>query len=203
MDIQLNMVHSQSLFFSTRILSSLTLFPIPLFTFKNRAIRAIKADLPLIPSVFVIMSLFTTIVFYQRDKIKSRSFLGFCAVCSVLLSLAASYGFLFILGVPLTSLTQLLPFVIFGVGLDDAFILFGEYRRTCPTKTPEERIQDTIQHTGLSITMTSLTSSIAFALGGTSSIRAVRWLAMYGFLAIMIDFLYQITFFVACMVSLI
>ena len=90
--------------------------------------------------------------------------------------------------------------VIFGIGLDDAFIIVGEYRRTCVTDSLPKRIQDTIRHVGLSIAMTSVTSAVAFGLGGLSSVRAARWMALYGFPAIIFNFLYQITFFVACMV---
>jgi len=36
-----------------------------------------------------------------------------------LFSLLSGFGFLFVCGVPFTSMTQILPFVIFGVGLDD------------------------------------------------------------------------------------
>uniref|UniRef100_A0A7S2YAG1 SSD domain-containing protein n=1 Tax=Entomoneis paludosa TaxID=265537 RepID=A0A7S2YAG1_9STRA len=78
--------------------------------------RAIFNDIPLIPLVFLIMSVFTALVFTKRDKVQSRAFLGFCAVLAVLLSLLSGFGFLFICGVPFTSMTQILPFVIFGIG---------------------------------------------------------------------------------------
>lgn len=76
--------------------------------------RSIIVDIPLIPLVFVIMAIFTSLAFAKRDKLQSRSLLGLAAVTSVLLSLMSGYGFLFICGVPLTSMTQILPFIIFG-----------------------------------------------------------------------------------------
>lgn len=89
-----------------------------LFLFKNfvssylivsccgRFNRALLVDIPLIPLVFIVMSAFTTLVFYKRDRLYSRSFLGFCGVVSVLLSLVAGYGLMFVCGVTLTSMTQ-------------------------------------------------------------------------------------------------
>ena len=71
------------------------------------------------------MSIFCCIVFFKRDKIRSRTLLGFSAVVAVLLSMISGFGLLFMCGVPFTSMTQLLPFVIFGIGLDDAFIVAG------------------------------------------------------------------------------
>lgn len=53
---------------------------------------------------------------------------------------------------------------------------------------------------GLSILLTTLTSSLAFALGGVSSIPAVQYLVMYAFPTIIIDFIFQVTFFVALIV---
>jgi Niemann-Pick C1 protein len=69
-----------------------------------------------------------------------------------------------------------------------------------PAKSAVERIADMIDDVGLSITMTSLTSTMAFGLGCLSTIPAIFWLCLYGFPTVIIVYLYQITFFVACMV---
>ena len=162
--------------------------------------RAIVRDIPLIPIVFVIMSIFTALVFWKKDKVRSQSLLGFSAVLSVLLSLFSGFGLLFIIGVSFTSMTQILPFVIFGIGLDDAFIVYGAFSRTSEDKEITERIQDTIEDAGLSITLTTLTSVLAFGLGCLSSIPAVYWLCLYAFPTIIFIYLYQLTFFVGCLV---
>lgn len=86
------------------------------------------------------------------------------------------------------------------MGLDDAFIIAGSYARTDCTKDPVERIVDTINDVGGTILLTTLTSSSAFALGMVSSIPAVSWLVVYAYPTILIDFVYQITFFVALIV---
>lgn len=93
-----------------------------------------------------------------------------------------------------------MPFVIFGIGLDDVFILTCSYDRTDRSKDPVERIRDTMDDVGLSVTMTSLTSTMAFGLGCLSTIPAIFWLCLYGFPTVVIVYLYQLTFFVACMV---
>ena len=67
-------------------------------------LRAVFKDLPLIPIVFVIMAIFTCLVFsvsHRPDgsgRCKQRLWLGFGAVSAVCLSMAASYGMLFIIG---------------------------------------------------------------------------------------------------------
>jgi Niemann-Pick C1 protein len=163
----------------------------------HRYTRAVVADLPLIPIVFVLMTVFTSLVFFKRHKVHSRSLLGVGAVTSVLLSMVSSYGLMFLCGVPFTSVAQLLPFVMFGIGLDDSYIIMGAYSRLAKYTDPVERIKITIDEIGLSITLTSMTSALAFGLGCISSIPAIYWLCLYAFPAIIFIFIYQLTFFVA------
>lgn len=74
------------------------------------------------------------------------------------------------------------------------------YDRTDHSKDPVDRIRDMMDDIGLSITMTSFTSTMAFGLGCLSTIPAIFWLCLYGFPTVIIVYLYQLSFFVACMV---
>jgi len=94
----------------------------------------------------------------------------------------------------------MLPFIIFGIGLDDAFIIMGAYARTSTHKTAVERVTETIDDVGVSITLTTATSTIAFALGCKSPIPSVYWVCLYAFPAVIMVYLYAITFFVGCIV---
>ena len=87
-----------------------------------------------------------------------------------------------------------------GIGLDDAFIVSGAYIRTDHRKDPVERILETIEDIGLSITLTTVTSATAFSLGCLSSVPSVYWLVLYAAPTIIFVFFYQLTFFVACIV---
>lgn len=51
--------------------------------------RAIEQDLPLVPLAFLIMSLFTCIIFFRRHAIQSRTLLGLGAVVTIVCSLLA------------------------------------------------------------------------------------------------------------------
>lgn len=169
-------------------------------SFADEFTRAIVDDIPLVPLVFLIMSVFTCTVFFKWDKVRSRSLLGFSAVVSVLLSIMTGYGFMFICGVPFSSATQILPFIVFGIGLDDVFVITGSYARLHSIDDPVERIKETINDVGVSITVTTITSTLAFALGCLSSSPAVIWLCLYACHTIVLVLLYQVTFFVACIV---
>lgn len=164
---------------------------------EDETTRSVYKDVPLVPCVFVIMSLFTCFIFSKRDKVKSRSLLGLGAVICVFLSLVFGYGFMFICGVPFTFLSQILPFVMFGIGLDDAFVVLGAYNRTDPRKDVVERIQESMRDIGLSIILTTVTTSVAFGLGCTSAFPCLFWLSFYAITTVVTVFFFSITFFVA------
>lgn len=100
----------------------------------------------------------------------------------------------------MTNLTGSLAFVVFGVGLDDTFIIMGQWNRTDPRKDPIDRVCETMEVVGLSIFVTTLTTMMAFCLGTISAVPAIRWLCLYALPTICIDFVYQVTFFVALLV---
>ena len=63
-----------------------------------------------------------------------------------------------------------------------------------------DRISLSVKDCGLSIFLTTLTTSSAFCLCLISNIPAVRHFSIYASVCVAIDFLYQITFFIALIV---
>lgn len=55
--------------------------------------------------------------------------------------------------------------MVFGVGLDDIFIITGAYFRTGPSKETIPRIRETMEEVGNSISLTTITTTVAFLLG--------------------------------------
>ena len=90
--------------------------------------------------------------------------------------------------------------MVYGVGLDDTFIITGAYFRSDPQKSILARVNDAMDEVGLSISLTTITTMFAFALGCLSSIPAIQWLCLYAFVTIGFDFIFQITLFTAFMV---
>ena len=77
----------------------------------DETMRAVISDLPLVPCVFLIMSIFTCAVFWRNDRVQSRALVGLGSVITILFSLMSGFGIAFICGFPFTSMTQILPFV--------------------------------------------------------------------------------------------
>lgn len=164
-------------------------------------------DLPLFYAAVVLMSIFTALAFsrFRRDGtgrrcVQSSALLGIGATVTVLLSILTGYGLCTLTGFPITTLTQILPFILIGIGLDDAFVLMGALSQTSPSLPMETRMRKMARNAGPSIVVTSVTDTVAFALGALfTSIPGIRWFCYYAVICIVIDFLYQTTFFIALM----
>merc|ERR1712151_214875 len=105
---------------------------------------------------------------------------GFFSVVTIGMSIMSGHGLMFILGVPYTSIAQMIPFIVFGIGLDDTFIITGAYYRTLEDdrrnrvkRSVEERLECVMEEAGLSIFLTTVTTVGAFLFGSTSTIPAV------------------------------
>ena len=91
-------------------------------------------------------------------------------------------------------------YALVKIGLYDAFILSGAYKRTSKGKDTSVRINETIKKVGVSIFTTKLTSILVFALGTISSVPVVIWLCQYTVSTIFFGFVFQLTFFVPLIV---
>jgi len=121
-------------------------------------------------------------------------------VTIVLVSVAASIGIFAYLRVPATLIIiEVIPFLVLAVGVDNIFILVQTQQRLPrkPDETVAEHIGRTLGHVGPSMTLTSLSECCCFFLGGLSDMPAVRAFALYAGMALLIDFLLQITCFVS------
>ena len=88
------------------------------------------------------------------------------------LAIAASYGLAAAFGWPFTPLSSSLPFLILGLGVDDAFIITGEFQQQTkdhPKESIENKMRHTMKHAGVSILITSLTDITAFSIGASTS----------------------------------
>lgn len=78
---------------------------------------------------YVMMIAYLCTMLGKKDPVHSMVGLSFVALGGITLSVLASKGTCYFLGVPENNLTGLLPFLIVGLGVDDAFVLVSEYWR--------------------------------------------------------------------------
>ncbi|EDW56327.1 GM23054 [Drosophila sechellia] len=133
---------------------------------------------------------------------ESRIMLAIGGIVIVLASVVCSLGFWGYLDVTTTMLAiEVIPFLVLAVGVDNIFIMVHTYQRLDHSKfkTTHEAIGEAIGQVGPSILQTAGSEMACFAIGCISDMPAVKTFAMYAAIAILLDFLLQITAFVALM----
>lgn len=135
-------------------------------------------------------------------QLESKITLAVGGIAVVLASVACSFGFFGYLGVSTTMLTiEVIPFLVLAVGVDNIFMLVHTYQRIDADafERPCDAIGAALAHVGPSILLTSVSECCCFGIGALSNMPAVRTFALYACVAILLDFLLQITAFVALM----
>lgn len=133
--------------------------------------------------------------------ISSKILLGLSGVMLVMLSVLGSVGFFSSIGVKSTLIImEVIPFLVLAVGVDNMCILVHAVKRQ-PLELPlEGRISNALVEVGPSITLASLSEVLAFAVGSFIPMPACRVFSMFAALAVLLDFLLQVTAFVALIV---
>ncbi|XP_043713679.1 NPC intracellular cholesterol transporter 1-like isoform X2 [Telopea speciosissima] len=133
--------------------------------------------------------------------ISSKVSLGLSGVLVVMLSVLGSVGFFSAIGVKSTLIImEVIPFLVLAVGVDNMCILVHAVKRQSLTLPLEGRLSNALVEVGPSITLASLSEVLAFAVGSFIPMPACRVFSMFAALAVLLDFLLQITAFVALIV---
>mmetsp|Transcript_28628 Transcript_28628/g.36978 ORF Transcript_28628/g.36978 Transcript_28628/m.36978 type:complete len:1104 (-) Transcript_28628:347-3658(-) len=122
---------------------------------------------------------------------------GFLGVLSSLMSTAAGFGICAYFGLQCSLLNLTLPCVLLGIGVDDMFLIVSHFEATDPELDRRSRIVLGLKEVGASILFTTLSDMAAFGLGALSDLVAVQNFGIYAAVCVLLDFLYQITFFVS------
>ncbi|XP_074113620.1 Niemann-Pick type C-1a isoform X4 [Cotesia typhae] len=167
--------------------------------------RESQSDISTILVSYIIMFAYIAISLGQmrscnRLMIDSKITLGLGGVFIVLASVVCSVGLFGFIGLPATLIIiEVIPFLVLAVGVDNVFILVQTHQREGrrPNESIPEHIGRSLGQVGPSMLLTSVSESCCFFLGGLSDMPAVRAFALYAGMALMIDFLLQITCFVS------
>lgn len=171
--------------------------------FANRALDAelengVFNDIILVIIAYNTMIIFTSFTLgIPCSNTRGRSLVVTADVFSLVIAGAAAYGFMMWCQVPFTALVQIAPFILLGIGIDNAFVIAGAFDRTDESLPIEERVRLTMKSAGMSVTATTLTDVAALYLGSLTRLPAVEWFCYYTGTAILFVYFEHITVFVA------
>lgn len=162
--------------------------------------KNISGDLKFFGLTMLIMLIYATFATSGGNWVSERQNLGRASVLATCLAIAASFGFVSLIGVKYVEIAGIMPFLVLGIGLDNMFILMSCLADAPVKDSIQTRIMYTMRTGGVAITITSVTDFLAFAIGATSSFLGVQNFCLFTGMAILFCFLNQLTFFVPCMV---
>ena len=109
------------------------------------------------------------------------------------------WGFAMYIGYPWQSTNLSSLFLLLGVGMDDAFVMLNSWKRikdTMPGRSVEEKMQEMYQDAALSITITSMTNILTFAIGMFfPSFESVKIFCAYTMWSLVSLYILTLTFF--------
>uniref|UniRef100_A0A158PAQ0 SSD domain-containing protein n=1 Tax=Angiostrongylus cantonensis TaxID=6313 RepID=A0A158PAQ0_ANGCA len=95
---------------------------------------------------------------------------------------------------PFNSIMCITPFLVMGIGVDDAFLLLHSWRRHGHLDT-KERMRAAVHEIGPSMAITSATNTLAFGIGIASSTPLMSAFCLCTCIAICLDFVFEFLIF--------
>uniref|UniRef100_A0A1B0D1E4 Uncharacterized protein n=1 Tax=Phlebotomus papatasi TaxID=29031 RepID=A0A1B0D1E4_PHLPP len=166
-----------------------------------------EAEMTTVIISYVVMFVYIMIALGKISGIRtffleSKITLAVGGIAIVLISVACSLGIFGYAGISTTMLTiEVIPFLVLAIGVDNIFIMVHTYNRMDRREysTVAEGIGVTMAQVGPSILLTASAEIFCFGIGTLSNMPAVHTFAMYAAVALLIDFILQLTAFVALM----
>ncbi|KAJ4891157.1 Patched family protein [Raphanus sativus] len=168
--------------------------------------RESTADIMTIAISYLVMFAYISLTLGDTPRlnsfyITSKVCLGLSGVLLVMLSVLGSVGFFSAIGMKSTLIImEVIPFLVLAVGVDNMCILVHSVKRQEQELPLERRVSNALMEVGPSITLASLAEILAFAVGAYIKMPAVRVFSLFAALAVLLDFILQITAFVALIV---
>uniref|UniRef100_A0A3B5AAM2 NPC1 like intracellular cholesterol transporter 1 n=1 Tax=Stegastes partitus TaxID=144197 RepID=A0A3B5AAM2_9TELE len=183
------------------------------FTFAYMAERSLEdeinrttaEDIPIFMISYAVIFVYIAVALgeyssWKRILVDSKFLVGLGGILVVGCSVLASMGFYSWIGIPSSLvILQVVPFLVLAVGADNIFIFVLEYQRDVrrPGEKREEQIGRVLGNVAPSMLLCSLSESVCFFLGALSTMPAVKSFALYAAMAVLMDFVLQMTAFVA------
>ena len=160
--------------------------------------NAVRGDVAKLGASYIGILFFMYLMLSRRDSVHSMIFMGTMTVVCVGFSYLGCMGAGGYLGLPNNQLNNNIPFLLLGLGVDDAFVLSSEYMRAAlanPHRKVEDNIILTARHGGISILITSATDALAFLVGSATVLPALSWFCQFAGIGVILCFILQVTLF--------
>ncbi|GMT33947.1 hypothetical protein PFISCL1PPCAC_25244, partial [Pristionchus fissidentatus] len=144
---------------------------------------------------FVSLCVLMTALFYDEMD-PGKIMIACVATLCPILAITSSYGIVSVLGLRVNSFMLVMPFLIMGIGVDDAFLMTHSWQRMSRQGYGvAERLGMVYEEVGPSITITSLTNFLSFGIGAFTPTPEIRLFCLVTAIAMAIVFMLQLVLF--------
>ena len=124
------------------------------------------------------------------------------AVLTPMLAAITTFGLLGWCGFSFNSIMAISPFLLLGIGVDDAFLLlhcWKKHQKKAGDDSVEVIMGKIVAEVGPSILITSVTNFMAFGVGFFAPAPLLSNFCLCTSIAVLIDFLFEFTIFASCL----
>ena len=160
-----------------------------------------SVDIKFISITSTIMCTFACLALGRfRNFVTGHGLAGMVGILVVGMGILSGFGLVIICGTKFTSTVGVLPFLILGVAIDDMFIILDELDRANFNLPTRQIIANVLGKVGGSVTMTTLTDLVAFAVSTKSAFPAIQYFCTFAAVGLTFSFLMIMTFLVSFLV---
>ncbi|XP_043279634.1 patched domain-containing protein 3-like [Venturia canescens] len=139
------------------------------------------------------------------NVVQQRIYLSLMGVSVVGQAILSAYGLSYYLGFFYGPIHPILPFLLLGIGVDDMFVVVQSLENISTSKKVDKeeipkRIGEALRQSGMSITVTSITNIVAFAIGVSTVMPFLKSFCVFATMGILFLYVFEIMFFVSCLV---
>ncbi|KAL9970374.1 hypothetical protein ACROYT_G022738 [Oculina patagonica] len=133
------------------------------------------SDVTLVSITFTLMITFSCVMLGKfLNPLTGHTLLANAGVFAVALGIVAGFGLAMWCRVPFVSIVGVLPFLVLGIGIKDMFIMVDELDRQPRELSKTDTIKAVMKRSGATVTMTTMTDLVAFAVSTSTSFPAIK-----------------------------
>ncbi|XP_011632112.1 patched domain-containing protein 3-like isoform X2 [Pogonomyrmex barbatus] len=189
---------------SNRILPpGMEIYAMTLRSYQDMLHEVVNSNMTVLFCGMSLITIYVIVMIGRCNAMQQRIYLSLMGISVVGQALLSSYGVCYYMGFFYGPVHPILPFLLLGIGVDDMFVIMQSLETLSEADKSlniPDRIAKSIQVSGMSITVTSFTNMVAFAIGMTTVMPFLKSFCMFAAMGILFLYIYEITFFVSCLV---
>ncbi|CAH3177391.1 unnamed protein product, partial [Porites evermanni] len=177
------------------------LVSIPTLLYEKDRGDSVQGDIQLLFIGYILIIAYVAVMLGKFTRLNIKAWLALLGVLCIGLAIGVSFGLSSAFGASYGPVHPLLPFLLLSIGVDDMFVVVQAWNNLPPDLIEQRGVPEaiglTLKHAGVSITITSLTDLLAFMIGASSILPALRSFCIFAGIGILADFAIQTTLFTA------